>query len=143
MSIDILAIILTLLAIAFVMFICALLYKLFKFRLGGAVLAIIIGIVGTVLSIYSMYYLKDLFKEDYRDVDTIATYKIYDMSSVSETNTLINYIDTNKELRHIKSDKVKIFYDLKENEEPYLKKLKYWRWCFYWQECEIHIRENV
>lgn len=141
MSIDILTIILALLAIAFVIFIYVLLLKLFRFRLGGCVFATIIGIVGIVLSIYSMYYLKDLLKEDYRDVDTIATYKIYDMTSVSETNTLINYIDDSKELRHIKSDRVKIFYDLQENEEPYLKKLEYWRWCFYWQECEVHLRE--
>lgn len=141
MSIDILTIILALLAIAFVIFIYVLLLKLFRFRLGGAVFATMIGIIGIVLSIYSMYYLKDLLKEDYRDVDTIATYKIYDMTSVSETNTLINYIDDSKELKHIKSDKVKIFYDLQENEEPYLKKLEYWRWCFYWQECEVHLRE--
>ena len=141
MSIDILTIILALLAVAFVIFIYILLLKLFRFRLGGCVFATIISIVTIVLSIYSISYLKDLLKEDYRDVDTIATYKIYDMTSVSETNTLINYIDDSKELKHIKSDRVKIFYDLQENEEPYLKKLEYWRWCFYWQECEVHLRE--
>ena len=141
MSIDILTIILALLAVAFLIFIYVLLLKLFRFRLGGVVFATMIGIIGIVLSIYSMYYLKDLLKEDYRDIDTIATYKIYDMTSVSETNTLINYIDDSKELKHIKSDRVKIFYDLEENEEPYLKKLEYWRWCFYWQECEVHLRE--
>lgn len=142
MSINILTIILALLAIIFVIFIYILLLKLFRFRLGGNVFATMISVVGIVLSIYSIVYLKDLFKEDYRDVDTIATYKIYDMTSVSETDTLINYIDDSKELRHIKSDKVKIFYDLQENEEPYLKKLEYWRWCFYWQECEVHLQER-
>jgi len=142
MSINVLTVIIILLCIAFVVLIYALLLKLFRFRLGGAVFATIFGVVAIVLSIYYVWYIGDLLKGDYRDVDVIATYKIYDMTSISETNTLINYIDDKKELRHIKSDKVKIFYDLEENEEPYLKKLEYWRWCFYWQECEVHLQER-
>ena len=141
MSIDIVMIIMAVIGIFLSMFIGVLIVKLLRWSFAGILTSATFILVGAILSIIVSRNLLIMFTEDYDDVEVISTYKIFDMSSIDENTTLINYLDDNKELKHVKSDKVRIFYDLKENEEPYLRKLEYKRLFIKWNGCEVHIRE--
>ena len=141
MELGLFLFILALLGALFIGFIFYLMLKVCKGLL-GIITSFIICIVGFALYIYILIgSFKKIITEDYRDYDVIATYDIFDMTSIDTNTTLINYVDENKELKHIKSDKVKIFYDLNEEHEPFLRKVEYWRWFIYWTEVEVHIKE--
>lgn len=133
--------ILAFIGLLFTGFMFWLMIKVAKGLLGG-IISFIICITGFILLCIAIYFsFRDSITSDYRSCDVIATYNIFDMTSIDEDTTLINYVDDNNELKHIKSDKVKIFYDLNDDKEPYLRKVEYWRWFIYWTEVEVHIRE--
>ena len=142
MSLEVLTIIMIILGVLFGIFLGALIIKILHDSLGGIIVTGLFTISACIVfSIMVPSKLKDAFTSDYDDVKIVSTYKIFDMTSINETTTLINYVDDNKELKHIKSNKVKIFYDLADDKEPYIKKLEYKRWFIYWTEIEIHIKE--
>lgn len=141
MEINVALLILAFLGVLFTGFMFWLMSRIAKGLL-GIITSFIICTVGFILLAYLLLSpFKELIQEDYRDYDVIATYNIFDMTSIDEDTTIINYVDDNKELKHIKSDKVKIFYDLNDDHEPFLRKVEYWRWFIYWTEVEVHIRE--
>lgn len=141
MSLDLVLIIATILGGLFIVFVFGfILTKLVKSLIGIFVTAFLL-IASIVVMAFTVFSFRDLITSDYRDCDNIATYQMFDMTSINSNTTLINYVDENKELKHIKSDKVKIFYDLNDDKEPYLRKVEYWRWFIYWTEVEVHIRE--
>lgn len=140
MELGIFLCVLAFLGLLFTGLIFWLMIKLTKGLLGG-IISFIICITGFIILCVSLFSFRDIITSDYRDSDVIATYDIFDMTSIDEDTTLINYVDDNKELKHIKSDKVKIFYDLNDDHEPFLRKVEYWRWFIYWTEVEVHIRE--
>ena len=141
MNLEVLTIIMIILGIAFSIFLAALIMKITHGSIGGIIIGIVFTSACIILSIRLPIKLEDTFTSDYDDSKIVATYKIFDMTSIDESTTLINYVDENKELKHIKSDKVKIFYDLSDDKEPYIKKLEYKRWLIYWTEIEVHIKE--
>ena len=140
MELGIFLCVLAFLGLLFTGLILWLMIKLTKGLLGG-IISFIICITGFVIFSVALFSFRDIITSDYRDSDIIATYDIFDMTSIDEDTTLINYVDDNKELKHIKSDKVKIFYDLNDDHEPFLRKVEYWRWFIYWTEVEVHIKE--
>lgn len=140
MDLGIFLFILAFIGLLFAGFILWLMIKVSKGLL-GIIISIIICAVGITLLVALIFSFRDLITSDYRDCDNIATYQMFDMTSIDSDTTLINYVDENKELKHIKSDKVKIFYDLNDDHDPFVRKVKYWRWFIYWYELEVHIKE--
>ena len=141
MELGIFLFILAFIGLLFAGFMFWLMIKVSKGMLGNIISFIIFAVGYVLFAAFIAISIKDTIREDYRDYEVIATYDIFDMTSIDENTTLINYVDDNKELKHIKSDKVKIFYDLNDDKEPYLRKVEYWRWFIYWTEVEVHIHE--
>ena len=141
MSLDLILIIAIILGALFIAILFGFIFtKLVKSMIGIFVTAFLL-VASVAVMIFTVISFRDLITSDYRDCDTIATYQMFDMTSIDSDTTLINYVDENKELKHIKSDKVKIFYDLNDDHDPFVRKVKYWRWFIYWYEVEVHIKE--
>lgn len=127
------------LLLLFVGFISGVFIKFSK-SIFGIITTCVFALALSVLGFFLIDSLSDKVKEDYRCVDQIAIYDICNMS-YEGSNIIVYYLDTNKEVKHIKSDKVKVYYDLNDDHEPYAVRNQYWRWFIYWEELEVHIRE--
>lgn len=106
----------------------------------GIIVTVILFIGGAALMLVVLFSFRDSITSDYRSVDNLNTYQVCDVSFENDT-TVVYYLDTNNEIRHVKSDKAKIFYDLSEDEKPYAVRNEYWRWFIYWDELEVHLKE--
>lgn len=137
MSLDVFTIIVGILALLFAGLIFGLSLKLAKGLIGMITVAILF-IVGIVIIFLVLFTFRNSITSDYRSVDTIDTYKIYNISFEDET-TVVHYLDENKEIKHVKSGKAKMYYDLAGEKEPYVVKKRYWRWFIYWDELELHL----
>ena len=140
MSLDVVIVILGVLALLFAGLIFGLSLKLTK-GIIGIITVIILFIAGVVIIFFVVLSFRDNFTSDYRCVDTINTYQVHNITFNDEAVT-VYYLDTNKEVKHIRSVKTKIFYDLGgSNKEPYVVRNRYWRWFIYWDELEIHLNQ--
>lgn len=140
MSLDLVLIIATILGLILVAFIFGFIFmKLVKNIIGAFVIGILL-VASVTITILAIVSFRDSITSDYRCVDTIDTYPVYNISFEGD-DTVVHYINTNNEIVHIKSDKAKIFYDLADDREPYVIRNKYWRWFIYWEELDVHIKE--
>jgi len=140
MSLTILCMIFNFLAVIFCGILFVIYMKVTHFNPFALVFGIgLFGVACVLVTLFS-FNIEDKLKSDYRECETVATYDIYDISYEGDT-TIIHYLNENKELKHIKSSNVKIYYDLNDDHEPYMSKVEYWRLFFYWTECEVHIKE--
>ena len=57
------------------------------------------------------------------------------------SRTTISYFDQNNEVKYVRSDLVRIMYDLADDTNPYVEKIEYERWIFYWDELILHLRK--
>ena len=140
MNLDIFLIIVGILALLFAGFVLGWVLTKLVHGIIGDIIVLILFFCGAAIILLTILSFRDSITSDYRCVDTIDTYPVYNMS-FEGNNTVVHYFDSNKEIKHIKSDKVKIFYDLADDREPYVIRNKYWRWFIYWEELEVHIKE--
>ena len=140
MNLDVITIILGIIGCT----VCALAWVYFIVKHGSNVTSVVVSFilfVGLIiLMIWGVITIRESITSDYRCVETTGQYKIFDIT-YEGTSTVIHYLNDNKELRHIKMDKTKVYYDLSDEKEPYAIKNTYWRWFIYWDEIEVHIKE--
>ena len=140
MSLDVFMFIMCVLVAIFITIIAWFVFKFLVKGVLGGIITVLLCFVGAILSFFVLLSFRNSITSDYRCVDTLDTYKVYNIS-FDQDNTIIHYLDNNKEVKHIKSDKAKIFYDLNDDHEPYAVRNQYWRWFIYWEELEVHIKE--
>lgn len=140
MLIDIALFLMGLIGILIIGFVFGIMIKFLAKSVFSIITFFILAIAGIAVCLFAVLSFRSSITSDYRCVDTLDTYKIYNIS-FEDDKTVVHYIDNNKEIKHIKSENVKIFYDLNDDHEPYAVRNQYWRWFIYWEEIEVHIKE--
>lgn len=141
MSVRLASIIISIVIIAFSMILCVVVIKKPKTSIIVDILAFIIfvcGGFGFAIWTGSLFY--DYVTENYSEITVTGRYEITDVTTSGNYDIpAIGYVSDNNELKYISSNKLRVFYDISEDTNPYIEFLRYDKWFFSWTEIRAHI----